>query len=797
MAWKKISRTLSLAALFIGVAGFAGWVFGIEGLKRIYPGWVTMKANTALCLILAGLATALLSDENVAGLRRRVAEVCGVIIVTVGFLTFGEHLGWWRLGIDEALFHESLAAAGRSFPGRMGPASAINFVLVGLAVLMLDVRSRRGEWPAQFCALGVVAVTVLIFLAYFCGVEIPRYVEHYVSIALHTVIAFLLLAVAILLARPDRGFMAVFLADDVGGHVARRMLPAALLLPALLAWLSTVGRHLSDYGVGGQMALLATSLTLIFTGLVWWSARALEEAAVRHRAAAAARDRLAAIVDSSGDAIVSKTLNGIVTSWNAGAEQLFGYKSDEMIGQPIMRIIPSDRQDEEAEFLRRLRAGEMIEHFETVRRTKDGRMLDISVTISPVRDETGAIVGAAKIARDITPRKLAEAELAQALEATEEANRAKDNFLAILSHELRTPLTPALVAASELEGAPPSDPAVLRESVALIRRNIELEARLVDDLLDLTRITSGKLRIASEPLDLHAVLLDALAIAEPKLSEKNICVTNELAAHRHLVRGDAARLTQVFSNLLTNAAKFTPAAGLVAIRTANTDEGKLRIEVSDTGIGIAPDVLPKIFDPFCQGEVGTTRRFGGLGLGLSLAKNLIDVHGGRIEAQSEGRGRGATFSVTLPALGATRLNAEDSADDVTPAAPAGSLRVLLVEDHEDTRHVLHQLMTRWGHTVTAAGAVAQARGAIAAGSFDLLLSDISLPDGSGIEVVAALREKSNAPAVAMSGYGMDADLARARAAGFTEHIVKPVGRESLRELLAKVSATRDRQIRRD
>ena len=210
------------------------------------------------------------------GLRRRVAEACGVIIATVGFLTFGEHLGWWRLGIDEALFGESLAAAGRSFPGRMGPASAINFVLIGLAVLMLDVRSRRGEWPAQFCALGVVAVTVLIFLAYFCGVEIPRYIEHYVSIALHTVIAFLLLAVAILLARPDRGFMAVFLADDVGGHVARRMLPAALLLPALLAWLSTVGRHLGDYGTGVQMALLATSLTLIFTGLVWWSARALE-----------------------------------------------------------------------------------------------------------------------------------------------------------------------------------------------------------------------------------------------------------------------------------------------------------------------------------------------------------------------------------------------------------------------------------------------------------------------------------------------------------------------------------------
>jgi len=378
-------------------------------------------------------------------------------------------------------------------------------------------------------------------------------------------------------------------------------------------------------------------------------------------------------------------------------------------------------------------------------------------------------------------------ELAAAKTTAVAANAAKDDFLAVLSHELRTPLTPALAAASALMNEEASASEV-RESLAIIRRNIELEARLVDDLLDVTRITQGKLRIHSTPADLHTILHDALAMVNPALQEKQITPALHLAAEQPLIRGDAARLTQVFSNLFGNAAKFTPSGGQVIIRSSLSD-GKVKVEIEDNGIGVAPDLLPQIFEPFRQGHVGTTRRFGGLGLGLSVAKGLVEAHGGTISVRSAGYKQGSTFTVELPVI------APDSIpDDPRPAPPGGSpslsrsLRVLLVEDHDDTRHVLQRLMTRWNHTVTAASTLAQARQAISAGTFDLLLSDIGLPDGSGFEVIDALRAVSDIPAIAMSGYGMEADIARVRAAGFAEHIVKPVTAELLRKMITRYSA---------
>ena len=346
--------------------------------------------------------------------------------------------------------------------------------------------------------------------------------------------------------------------------------------------------------------------------------------------------RLAAIVDSSDDAIVGKDLNSIVTSWNAGAERIFGYSASEMIGTSIMRLIPPDHQAEEYHILSRIRRGERVDPIETVRVGKDGRLLDVSITVSPIKDSAGNVIGASKVGRDISERKRAEEKTARAAKiAAERANQAKDDFLAVLSHELRTPLTPALAAASYLaehEELPPQ----LREEVTAIRRNVQFEARLIDDLLDLTRITRGKLELHPEAVDAHRLVQNALTIVHEDIVRKGLDVVTDLGAQEHHVWADPIRIQQVFWNLLNNAVKFTPQGGRITIRTSN-DGGRFAFEITDTGVGIEPEHQARIFHAFEQGEVSIIRQFGGLGLGLTISQTLLKLHGAPLASKARGR----------------------------------------------------------------------------------------------------------------------------------------------------------------
>ena len=358
--------------------------------------------------------------------------------------------------------------------------------------------------------------------------------------------------------------------------------------------------------------------------------------------------RLAAIVDSSDDAIVGKDLNGIVTTWNSGAERLFGYSANQMIGTSIMRLIPPGRQAEENEILTRIRNGQRVDHFETVRVRKDGQLIDVSVTISPIKDVTGNVMGASKVARDIGERKRGEEKLQAAKIAAEKASKAKDDFLALLSHELRTPLTPALVAASYLAEHEDLLPE-FREEVTAIWRNVQLEAHLIDDLLDVTRITRGKIEMHHEAVDVHRLLHTAVQIAQNDILEKQIELAIDLRATNHHIWADPVRIQQVFWNLLNNAVKFTPKEGRITICSSN-EERQFVFEITDTGIGIEVERQRGIFEAFDQGEPSITRQFGGLGLGLTISKTLLDLHGGRITVQSEGKNRGTTFRVFLDLL---------------------------------------------------------------------------------------------------------------------------------------------------
>lgn len=363
------------------------------------------------------------------------------------------------------------------------------------------------------------------------------------------------------------------------------------------------------------------------------------------------------------------------------------------------------------------------------------------------------------------------------------ANRAKDRFFAALSHELRTPLSPVMMGIAAMEDdarLPPS----IRSDLSMMRRNIDLEVKLIDDLLDMNRVAAGKLRLHLAPTGVHDLLRHVLEICADDLESKGLTLTVDLGAEDDRVIADPARLQQVFWNLLKNSVKFTPANGTISMRTLNPVEGRLVVETRDSGVGISAGVLPKIFDAFEQGDLRAGGK-SGLGLGLAICKALVDLHGGTIHAASDGAGQGACFTVELATARAEEPE-ETWNGTVTAMAAGQSPRLLLVEDHEDTIEILARLLQSAGYEVTAARTVAEALAAAASAPFDLLISDIGLPDASGLDLMRQIRDRFGIPGIALSGYGMEEDISQSRDAGFVDHIVKPINLEHLKAVIHRV-----------
>jgi PAS domain S-box-containing protein len=542
-------------------------------------------------------------------------------------------------------------------------------------------------------------------------------------------------------------------------------------------------RHSKVLSVEGQRA-----------GRVW----SFRDVTARYLAEITSR-QLGAIVASSDDAIIGKNLNSIITSWNFGAERIFGYTADEMIGASIMRLIPSDRQEEETEILSRIRRGERFSHFETIRLAKDGRRLDVSITVSPIKDSTGQVIGASKVARDITDRKRAEqeAEMAnrersrllnserEALSQSERASRIKDDFLATLSHELRTPLNAVLGWANilrhgNLQGEE------LQQGLDTIERNARVQGQLIEDLLDMSRIISGKVRLDVQMIDLRAVLNEAIETLRATAKAKGV----RLQAFKHPlplpIASDPNRLQQVFWNLLHNAIKFTPKDGNVHVQLQRFDS-HLEVSVIDTGEGIAPDFLPYVFERFRQGDGSTTRRHGGLGLGLAIVKQLVELHGGNIRAKSDGIGHGATFTVHLPLLAPVNSDPEEEGKKEIALRESQSLieislanvHVLVVDDELDARALVKRLLEMAGATVSLAASGPEAMKQIVARRPDVLVCDIGMPEEDGYSFIRRLRtleqsQESALPAVALSAYARSEDRTKAIRSGFQNHLAKPV-----------------------
>ncbi len=455
---------------------------------------------------------------------------------------------------------------------------------------------------------------------------------------------------------------------------------------------------------------------------------------------------------------------------------------------------------------RAARTGESVLNQELEFRAADGSARWVYGSATPLRDEQGAIRGAICVLVDITSRRQTEA----ALRASEEqlrlvterardeavaASHAKDDFLAALSHELRTPLSPVLLLASE--GATDASlPATARATFEMIRKSVEIEARLIDDLLDLTRIVRNKLVLDQRPVDVPLVLGDALVTVRAELTAKGIALVLDLAPGPQLVLGDPVRLQQAFWNVLKNATKFTPENGRITIASRVGDDGRrVVVEVTDTGIGLTPEEIEQVFEAFAQGEharPGGSHRFGGLGLGLAISRRLVELHGGTITAESRGRHHGASFRIELPRLPPSAARSVTDVPSGLPAtapvatAAAPGARILLVEDHAPTRTALNSLLARRRYEVGSAGTAAEARILAAHQRYDVLISDIGLPDGSGHELMQEFKVRYGMRGIALTGYGTEEDVKRSRDAGFLFHLTKPIRVQHLDEALTSL-----------
>jgi len=494
--------------------------------------------------------------------------------------------------------------------------------------------------------------------------------------------------------------------------------------------------------------------------------------------------QFSAIVNASQDAIIGKNLGFIVTSWNAAAERLYGYSAEEAIGESIGILQPGDRPDELPSLMAKVTHGESTDNLHTVRRRKDGTLIDVSLTLSPIKDRGGQTIGVSTIARNITNAVRMERQLQEQAKQLANEARLKDEFLAMLAHELRNPLAPIRNGIDALRILPPNGEQA-KQILDMMEEQASNLVRLIDDLLDVSRITRGKMELRRQRVALPKIITNAIQTAEPLIQAKGHELTVRQARERLYVHGDPTRLTQIVANLLNNAAKYTPKGGRISLSTERIGD-EVAIRVRDNGMGITADVMPGIFGMFVQADSSLHRSQGGLGIGLTLVRSLVELHGGTVEATSDGLGMGCEFTVRLPILQASDVVPEDTNELPDERRSFPCRRILVVDDLGPAAFVVATLLRSRGQRVRTAASGAEALAMIEQEKPELILSDISMPEMTGYELAQEIRRRpewDDIGLVAVTGYGQESDTKLTREAGFNSHVVKPISIQILERLL--------------
>jgi len=777
-------RTASLLFASLGaLSGFTallGWMVGNDLLKGAFIEGITMKANTAVCLLLTGIAILLLWGKDRGPVRTWLGRFLGLVVALVGIATLAEQMLPVDLGIDQILFQEASGAALTTSPNRMGPPAATCLALLGLSLLLFDVRTPRGRALFQLLALGAMLVPAVSVLGYLYQVRQLYGIAQLTGIALLASASLLTLGISVLLARPDAGFMRRLTGTDSGALMTRRLLPWAFILPITISAVRQLGERAGLYDAELGRALLSLAFMGILATIIWWTGGIVsrqEKAAESERSRI--QERLIQSLEAMDDGFLACDGDWRITYMNGASESVTKMKRAHVLGRVFWEVFPDAMGTELDRQYRRAMEERVPLKFEIFYHPYQ-RYFECEVL--PTADG-----GLAIYARDITEKRAA-------MEMLQEADRRKNRFLATLAHELRNPLAPVRTAVHILKHHGHPDPDVARVH-AVIERQVEYLTRLIEDLMDVNRISYGKLELRKERVTLAEVITAAIESSRPAIEELKHDLVVQLPDQPIPLDADSTRLAQVFMNLLTNAAKYTPPGGTITL-AAEREGSDVVVRVSDTGAGLTTEQLPHLFEMFFQTEDPLKRIQGGLGIGLALVRHLVELHGGTVTAESAGPNRGSEFRVRLP-VALTAAPASASAPPSAARASLDGLRILVVDDNKDATLSMAELLELCGAETQKAFDGQEALALIARAAFDVALLDIGLPKVSGHDLAREIRKQEwgkKAVLVALTGWGQNGDRELSKDAGFDHHLVKPVSPQALLQLLAAPeSASTSRQ----